>query len=335
MKKILLITTGGTIGSSINNGVISAKEGNILAVSLYNERYGGAEIKTVRAMDILSEELRREHWEKLLGLINGLDLDGYDGLIITHGSDTLSYSSAFLGLCLCSLDMPVMLTAADLIPDDPQSNAVENIRACVLVIEKFRRGVFTVYKNPSDSFCSVYISTRIREADRVFGCFSSFDGRPFARIENGVFIDESLSLGVEELSARTCPVALPKTPVIHGDILMVRPYPDEDHSAIMLRSSVRAVLCVTYHSSSASTQGNKSALSLLKRCRKKGIPFFLCSFGSTERIYESSDTLIQNGALPLRHISEEAAYAKLMLALLLGESDLYRFMKKEIYCEYI
>ena len=76
--------------------------------------------------------------------------DKYDGLIITHGSDTLSYSSAFLGLCLCGLDIPVALTAADLVPDDPRSNAVENLRACVEVIEKFRRGVFTVYKNPRD-----------------------------------------------------------------------------------------------------------------------------------------------------------------------------------------
>ena len=335
MKKILLITTGGTIGSSINDGVISAKAGNVLAVSLYNERYGGAEIKTVCAMDILSEELCREHWEKLLCFIAELDTASYDGLIITHGSDTLSYTSAFMGLCLCSLDIPVVLTAADLVPDDPQSNAVENIRACVLVIERFRRGVFTVYKNPRDSFCSVYISTRITEADRVYGSFSSFDGRPLARIEDGRFIDEPLSLSVEELCARTGPVTLSETPVIKGNILMVRPYPDEDHSAIMRKSSVRAVLYITYHSSSASTLGSKSALSLLRRCRKKGIPFFLCSFGSTERVYQSSDTLIKNGALPLGHMSDEAAYAKLMLALLLGEKDLNRFMQNEIYCEYI
>lgn len=335
MKRILIITTGGTIGSTIENGVISAEEGKLLAVALYKERYGGADITVLSAMDILSEELEIGHWLKLLCFIKGIAPDKYDGLIITHGSDTLSYSSAFFGLCLCGLDIPVALTAADLVPDDPRSNAVENLRACVEVIEKFRRGVFTVYKNPRDSFCSVYIATRIREADRVSGSFSSFDGRPFARIENGRFIDEPFSMTIDELYARTRPVILPDIPAINGSVLLVRPYPGMDHSALMLKKSVKAVLYITYHSSSAASRGSRSALSLLKRCSKKGIPFFLCSFGSSQTVYESSDTLIKNGALPLKHISDEAAFAKLILALMLGADDIYGFMQSEIYCEYI
>lgn len=333
MKRILMITTGGTIGSSAENGVICAKKGNILAAELYLERYGGAVIETACAMDILSEELCSEHWEKLLGFISGLDLSGYDGLIITHGSDTLSYSSAFLGLCLCGLDIPVVITAADRVPDDSESNAVENIRTSVLVIESFRRGVFTVYKNPGDSFCSVYISTRIREADRVSGSFSSFDGHPFAKAVNGCFTDDPFTLSFEQLMQRTHPVTLPEKPFTNGDVLMIRPYPSEDHSAIALRKSTRAVLYITYHSSSASTHGSGSALSLLRRCRKKEIPFFLCSFGNAALVYQSSDTLIRNGALPLSHISDEAAYAKLILSQILETKDIYSFMKNEIYCE--
>lgn len=335
MKKILMITTGGTIGSSIDRGVISARKGSCLALSLYLERYGGAEIEAVSAMDILSEELTTGHWERLLTFIGGLDLNGYDGLIITHGSDTLSYTSAFLGLCLCGLEIPVVITAADRVPDDPESNAAENIRAAVLVIEGFRRGVFTVYKNPKDTFCSVYLATRVCEADRVSGSFSSFDGAPFAKISDGRLVEEDFSLSREEIETHTCPVSLPKAPLINGSILMVHPYPSEDHSSIVLKKNTKAVLYITYHSSSASTQGKSSALTLLKRCRKKDIPFFLCSFGSTSLIYKSSDTLIKNGALPLRHISKEAAYAKLILSLITGESDTFSFMNKEIFCEFI
>lgn len=335
MKKILIITTGGTIGSRINGGVISAHKGSCRAVELYCEKYHDTEFETVCAMDILSENLNKNHLESLLKFIRSRNLHSCDGIIITHGSDTLSYSSAFLGMCLCGLDIPVVITAADRVPDDPMSNAVDNIRGSVLTIRFFKKGVFTVYKNPSDSFCSIYLATRIQEADRVYGAFSSFDGTPLGRIVKDSFCLNSGSLSPEQIAERTSPLSLPEELTLCNNVLMVRPYPGADSTDQIIRRNTKAVLYITYHSSSASAQGEGSALSLLKRCRRKGIGFYLASFGKTDLLYESSDILLKNGAFPLPHISDEAAYSKLLLCVNLPVKNRYEFMKREIFCEYL
>lgn len=311
MKPILLLLTGGTIGSTVDNGVIHTDSRSCRVLELYEQRYGrDICFETVQLMDILSENLRKEHWVTIVNYLSQTDTDRYSGIIITHGSDTLSYSSAFLGLCLHHLPCPVVLTAADRIPDHPQSNAVCNLRASILLLQNVRQGVYTVYRNPGDSFTSAWLSTRIQEADRVFGRFSSIDGQTFCRIQE----DRLLSLNVTD--APTLPLSLPYPLTLPFDVLMVQPYPSIDYRCLVPGDTCRAILHLTYHSSSASIQDDNSALSFLLSCRERGIPFYLLSFSDDrDSLYETSHCLLQQGAVSLPHTTKETAYAKLLLSV--------------------
>lgn len=333
--KIYVVLTGGTIACSVTDGIISANEKTPRALEMYSQEYGGkTEFHITRLLNILSENASPEHWKIIADHILGTDLSGYDGVMILHGSDTLSYSSAFLGTELSSLNIPVVITASDLVPDDPESNAVENIRAAVLCIVRFRKGIFTAYKNRNDSFCSVYLSTRIVEADRVFGNFTSFDGSPFAYVENNRL---ELSGTVTESEINSNSGYAPALPFkLKSRVLMLRQYPGIDYSDVLLSENVSAVLLITYHSSSASTLGNGSALELLHRCTECGKEFFLASFDRNKtNIYETSDILLKNGARPLYHISNEAAYAKLLIRAELPQERREDFLEKNIFFEYI
>ena len=335
MKKILVLMTGGTIGSSLNDGIISVKKDSCRAVELYCRRFGNdVQFHTAGLLNILSENLDKQHWEIIVNYLRNTDLSGYSGVIITHGSDTLSYSSAMMSFCLCGLQLPVVLTAADLVPDAPGSNAVDDLRGAVTVIQNMLGGVYTVYKNPGDEYCSVYLASRITEADRVRGYFTSADGSPFALIrDDKMYFTGTAS--AQEAVERLHPIAFEGDLSLKNDVLMLRQYPGMDISCIRLCSSVRAVLVITYHSSSGCTEGRGSLLTLLAECRKRSAGLYLASFPENASLYETSDTLINNGAVPLRHISNEAAYAKLLLAVNLPITDISGFMEREVCLETI
>lgn len=314
MNKILLVLTGGTIGSTAKNGIIRANDTNCRVLALYREAYGNdTDFEVVSPLNILSENLDKSHWETLVRFITQQKLEEYCGIIVTHGSDTLSYTSAFLGAALQHLPVPVILTAADYVPDDPRSNALQNLRACVTLLQNVRQGVFTVWKNSGDTACSVFIAERIQEADRFFDRFSSPDGEPYGYIEN-----DSLRLCS---SAAVCRSVQQKSPLYNGrlsldkNVLMIRPYPSLNYKSIAVDENTGAVLHLTYHSATAKTDGDNSALTLLRHCREAGIPMYLAAFKPQCRsVYETSDVLIKNGAIPLCNITDEAAYARVLIA---------------------
>ena len=300
--------TGGTIGCYSDNGIISLKKNNCRAVELFNEKFpDSADFEIVQPLNILSENLDKSHWETLVNFLCQTNISRYDGIIITHGSDTLSYTSAMLSICLRHFKIPVVITAANYIPDDTRSNAVENIRSAVSVINEFAHGIFTVYKNHGDDFTTVYLSNDIQEADRFFGKFSSFKNSPFGKVHDGIFT---------KISNTPVPEIAP--PVFNGklslknDVLMIHPYPSMLYSAINIPESVKAVLQVTYHSCTAKTIGNENALDFLKICQTKNIPFYMTAVKDSS-VYETSNILFQSGAIPIYNMSNEMSFCKLLL----------------------
>ena len=330
MKKILLILTGGTIGSCENNGIISAAQTDCRVLEMYRNKFpaDGIEFVTEKPYNILSEDLFVGNWEKLIRFIINSDLSGFDGIIITHGSDTLSYSSAMLGLCLNNIGLPVVITASDYVPDDKRSNALINFKACVDLILQSENGVYTVYKNKTDKYARIFIPTRLCEADRINDVFTSCDDLP------PVYINEKGMISGDLLSDDTKHDMMPGLSDIdfRKSVLLVHPYPSLEYKSITIPENAGAVLHITYHSGTVS----EKALFLLERCRERGLPMFLCSLKSNNNsIYETSDILLKNGAIPVFDTGNESAYAKLLLAVNLYPDDIAGFMRKNIYHEII
>lgn len=332
--KILVVCTGGTIGSIKTDGVIDlASQHSFRALDMYREQYKDCDFNVIQPLSLLSENLIPHDWEILVNTIFKIDFSGYDGIIVTHGSDTLSYTSAMLGLCLCTLPLPIVITASDYVPDDPRSNALKNIRCSVKLIERFSRGVFSVFCDAENH--AVYIPTRLCEADRFRDRFSSFDGSDFADFfdDKLVFCDYPHAPSEDKLQNAGIPV-LNGELKLEKDVLLVRPYPGIDYKNLFLGENTGAVLHVLYHSATAKSDGENSALCLLERCKQKGIPFFCASFKSKSHAkYASSVKLIQNGAIPLYAVSNECAYAKLLLACNQNGISVKDFMDREIYLE--
>ena len=76
------------------------------------------------------------------------ELAVYDGVIITHGSDTLPYTCAALAFLLRDVPIPLVLVASNYSLGDSRSNGLANFRSAVeLIASRQVRGVFTVFQD--------------------------------------------------------------------------------------------------------------------------------------------------------------------------------------------
>ena len=94
MKNILLVFTGGTIGSQILAGTIdTCAQAGFRLLQMFTEQEdvpNSVTFKTIQPLQILSENLVPSHWHTIISAIEAEDLRNFDGIILTHGTDTLA-----------------------------------------------------------------------------------------------------------------------------------------------------------------------------------------------------------------------------------------------------
>ena len=335
--KILIILTGGTIGSRTSENVInvsSAAAYNL--IKLYQDKYGtDTEFEVIQPMNILSENLMPAYWTTLCDCLDQVEFENYDGIIITHGSDTLSYTAAMLGLCYGYTTIPMVLIASNYELQDPRSNGLANFyNAVCLIREKKVKGVFVIFQNDRKENI-VYLPTRLKEADTYLDQFSSYGRVDFGRVKDGHFeaIVHRQNPTLEELNEPKEQKVI-RNGTFEKGILFIHSYPGLDYSSILLNDHIGAILLSTYHSSTVcGGVGKYPVVEFVKKCRETGIEVYAATFKPVKDLYATSAELLHAGAIPLVNISTEAAYAKLVLAYNQHTMDAKKFMNENIYYE--
>lgn len=244
MKKILVLFTGGTIGSATNDGIIDVeREGKYAVVEAYKSAYGDdVEFECRQVLNILSENMGFSGWEKMIHEINSIDTALYSGVILTHGSDTLAYTSAMLGMYFRHFDIPLFIIASNKPIGEKGSNGLFNFTSAVGLIKEGKyKGIFTLYER-------VMLPTRVIPADTCrdrFGVYG-YDG----------FNDFSIFSGVSENM-----LSRPRERIFHNDVkfgkrvLFIEGYPAMDFGCFVPNEDTAAVLYSPYHSATACTDG--------------------------------------------------------------------------------
>lgn len=343
MRKILVVLTGGTIGSVCNDGVRGINgDSPYILLREFNRKcpeYSSYEFEVINPYSILSENLSYVCWEKLYSALSGIDVSAYNGVIVTHGSDTLAYTSVAIGYLMRHTERPIVLTAADRPVNDPKSNAIINFRSAVdFIINSNLRGVFVSYRkggrHPANA---IYLAARLCSADCFCDEFSSYGGGIFGEIKDGEFIrrDSDINPSVIELNREFSPIA-PCQIHLNRKVMLLHSYPNMDYSAIN-PEAFAAVINYGYHCATACTSGgNLSLAEFAERCNKCGTDLWLGSFKSAENeIYTSSDFLLKRGIKKFCDMSWEAAYVKAVLAYNIPNIIPSDFMCKNIYFEQV
>lgn len=146
MKNILLISTGGTIGSSNS-------EQGLMPLLTYKEilaKVPNIDIDTkvhgLQLMNIDSGNINPNHWLKIVNEIKN-KYEDFDGFVITHGTDTLSYTSAALSYLIQNPKKPIVLTGSQTPISFEGTDAVSNLSRSIALASYGVGGVFIVFDN--------------------------------------------------------------------------------------------------------------------------------------------------------------------------------------------
>ncbi len=144
MKKICLLSTGGTIVSiQGKNGLQPAADGASLLSSV-PELGEIADIDFIDLLNLDSSNIHPCHWQEMARTV-AKNRMRYDGFIITHGTDTMAYSSAALYYMLENIDCPVVFTGSQLPLGTPDSDAPSNLMFAALAAASGHCGVFLAF----------------------------------------------------------------------------------------------------------------------------------------------------------------------------------------------
>lgn len=327
---ILVVFTGGTIGSGKQGGYLSPigeKAGKQLLMGFgereqadYESRFQTRIHFEIRCpYEILSENLNGSHlpllWEALK------DVDGYDGIILTAGTDTLGYSSAMAGYLFGHLGIPVVTVSANHPLEDERSNGFANFAGAVLLIlEGVHKGVFCSYQNRDRHF--IHYGTRLllqgNYEDEVISVKNSCYGE-ICRDKSGhpkIFLNPeekkkaekqgqifSESEKLQLMTKMQSGVGnLTKSPVC-----FLRPYPG---MAFPDPAGYKGIILDTYHSGTFPVKDGFSEF--MQKAKAVNVP--VCVAGVPEgTVYETVAEYQKEGAMILPVAAPVAMYCKLWL----------------------
>ena len=218
MNKILVIGLGGTIGSVEGDSI--GLDNNCLKI-LNTVEYDNVELEGVSPFKVLSENMTKALWQRLIDYLDSTDFSKYKGVIILHGSDTLAYTSSIIANAF--YDKSILLVASDKPIEHPQSNARSNFDDAVRHILDGRGGVYVSYNG-------------IKKGN----CISSAD------------------INDEFRTVANAPEPTGKKKISNKNVLIIRPYVSIDTSCYSL-DGVDEVLIEMYHSATVPDSVKKFA----------------------------------------------------------------------------
>ena len=318
MKKILVVFTGGTIGSVISGGSINTSGGaGFKLLQLFRESDSNpepVEFDTLQPLQILSENLAPPAWKIMIEAVEAAKPERYDGIIVTHGTDTLAYTACALSLYFHALAKPLLLVSSDYPLENPNGNGLANfICAVEFIRQQAAHGVFVPYRNAGQGM-TINRGARLMCSLQLTGDFYGVQNKPFMEFDGRSFIPACASGKSEQPDN---PKRFELKPAFSSRILMIRPYPGLDYRRFDL-TGVEAVLHDLYHSGTACATDqwgeSHSLVEFLRRCQSKNIPVYLAPARKSENAYASTRELLAHGAEVIWNMTIEAAYVKLMLA---------------------
>ncbi len=183
MKKILLIATGGTIAShSGAEGLIPQMPAEELLKNV-PEVFAFCKPSAIQIYNIDSTNVTPEHWVRLATCIRE-NYDAYDGFVVCHGTDTMSYTAAMISYMVQHSPKPIVFTGSQKPIDKEDTDGRVNLRDSFLyAVSDSASDVVIVFQG------KVIAGTRAKKVrTKSFNAFTSVDFPNLAVIRDGRII---------------------------------------------------------------------------------------------------------------------------------------------------
>ncbi|MEW6063119.1 MAG: Glu-tRNA(Gln) amidotransferase subunit GatD [Nanoarchaeota archaeon] len=322
LPTISLLHTGGTIASKVDyrTGAVTTATTPEEILEKFPELKKIANLRSRLVFQMFSEDFEPEHWQILAREIEK-ELKTSDGVIVTHGTDTMHYTSAALSFMLQDLPKPVILVGSQRSSDRGSSDAFLNlICAARFIANSNYAGVAVcMHKSMSDDYSYIHKGTKVRKLHTSRrDAFKSVNDRPIAEV--------SMDGKITFLSTDYPKKENKKLQVIDKfdrKLALVKMHPGfnykelefyykNNYSGIVIEGT--GLGHIPINTLDKFTKDHKTTLNLVKDISKK-IPIVItsqCIFGRINlNVYSTGRDLISAGVISGEDMTPETAYVKL------------------------
>ncbi|MDR2966351.1 MAG: Glu-tRNA(Gln) amidotransferase subunit GatD [Methanobacteriaceae archaeon] len=324
-----IISTGGTVASTIDykSGAVHPEftAEDLLRANPELLDYANYNLKTL--FNILSENIKPEHWVKIAKSIFDNINSGADGIVVAHGTDTMHYTSAALSFIL-ETPVPIVVTGAQKSSDRPSTDAYLNLINSVGAA-KSEIGEVTVcmHADLDDEYCFLHRGTKVRKMHTSRrDTFRSINAEPIATLKDGKIVKINPHIdynkrGTKELNIHEnfeSKVAIIKNfPGISPELIDY--HIDKGYKGLLIEGTGLGHV-------------GDYMFDSIKRAREENIAIVMtsqCLYGKVNmNVYSTGRKLINANVISGGDMTPETAYVKLCWAL--GQSEKFEEVEKII-----
>ena len=352
LPAISLISTGGTIGTHVDykTGGVSMSRTPEEIISTVPELLEIVNIKNIQPVAMKgSEDLSYKDWQKIAEKVyEQLINPEIKGIIISHGTDTLTWTGTALSFMLENINKPIILVGAQRSPDRASFDGAMNLICAAQFIKEEVPGIYTMmHGSISDDFCNVIRATKCRKMHSSRrDSFRAINDFPIAK----VFQDGKIEYLKDKRQLIVRPRIEPKLFVDFSDtVAIVKAYPNSDPKIIEwhIKKGYKGIViegtglghCPTgLGGNDKSFDKKKSWVPYIKKATEKGIIVIIttqCLFGRVNgNVYANLRYVQEAGGCYLNQhdMQPEVAYLKLSIALsrFKTREKIIKYMEKNI-----
>lgn len=314
---IAMIITGGTIAARLNprKGGVDWLTSPESLFKFYPELFNKINLVKVEVPFMkASEDMDFKDWQKLARVAEKLLNDSnIKGILITHGTDFLHYTSAALSFFLRDLNKPVVLTYSQRSIDRASSDANLNLQCATLAaISDIAEVMLVGHASSSDDFCYAMPGTKVRKLhSSKRDAFKVVNSKPFAKI-----FSDKIEILSDYHSRKKTKVKLDIN--FEEKVALVKIYPGQDPDILdyYIKKKYKGVVLEMGGLGHAPTKrARKQWTKKLKEVQKKGL--VVCAAAQTiygrldPLVYSNGRELLSTGIIYLEDMLAETALVKL------------------------
>ena len=351
LPNITYIGTGGTIGTHVdyNTGGVFMCRSPEEIISTTPELESIVNIKNIESpLMKASEDMDYKDWQKISEVVfSSLENKEIDGVIITHGTDTLAWTGTAVSFMIENINKPVLLVGAQRSPDRASFDGSMNLICASHFVKEKVPGVYLVmHGSMNDDFCYVIRAVKSKKLHTSRrDAFKAINDVPIAKVFTSGKIEYLVSKD-------TLKIPLDK-PILNASfdnkLAIIKAYPNSDpkvidwyisnnYKALVIEGTALGHIPVM---KTDSDFGKNSWIPYLKKAIDKGMIIIMCSqsmFGRVnDKVYANLRYISSIGVeyLNQHDMLPEVVFIKLGIALgrFKTNQEIINFMKTNIIGE--
>ena len=266
-------------------------------------------VKSILNLD--SSNIQPEEWQLVAEEVFKAK-DSYDGIVISHGTDTMAYTSSVLTFMLLGIRIPVVLTGSQLPIDHPLTDGVDNLRTAFSMAASGRGGIFLAFDRKVILGCRA-----VKTHTTDFGAFDSVNHPLIARVSG-----RGLEINDDAIPEYDGDCILRKEISKKVFLLKLTPGLDPGIFDMLMDLDYRGIVIEAFGAGGLHFI-RRNLVEKLELLRKTGITVVVnsqCLYETSDfTLYQTGQRVLKTGAIESRDMTTEAAVTKLMWSL--GRTD--------------